>query len=104
MLAMLFPAFQKVALPLVQSSHRPHTPCHPAGLHRGIPSVPWRHWLLDMNSTTFSTQLDLYMYSAKLNAQEVEARMHALWNSLSAFGVSSFPKFNLDNQRFLFPD
>lgn len=68
------------------------------GLHRGFPSVPWRNWLVDLNSTSISSQLDHYMDSAKLNAKEVEARMHALWDSLSAFGVSSFPRFNLDNQ------
>ncbi len=108
----LFPSHASVALSSISkgviivhaATQGPHTPCRPAGLHRGIPSVPWRDWLLDLNSTSFSTQLDHYMDSAMLNAQEVEGRMHALWNSLSAFGVSSFPKFNLDNQRSLLPN
>ncbi len=77
----------------------------PAGLHHGIPTVPWNNWLLDLNGTSalLSTQLDHYVAAAKLNAKDVEARMHALWNSLSSLGVSSFPTFNMDNQRFLPP-
>jgi hypothetical protein len=39
------------------------------------------------------------MDSAMLNAKEVEARMHALWNTLSAFGIGGFSRFNMDNQR-----
>jgi hypothetical protein len=70
-----------------------------AGLHRGIPTVPWKYWLADLHGSAFSTQLDHYMDSAMLNAKEVEARMHALWHSLSAFGISGFSRFNMDNQR-----
>jgi hypothetical protein len=95
-------SISKGSVPFTPSSHlRP--PRHPSGLHRGIPTVPWRNWLVDLNGTSISSQLDHYMDFAKLNAKEVEARMHVLWDSLSALGVNSFPKFNLDNQRFSFP-
>ena len=61
--------------------------------------MPWRDWLVDLNGTLLTSRIDHYVDSAKLNAKEVEARMHALWDSLSSLGVSSFPTFNLDNQR-----
>ena len=65
--------------------------------------MPWRDWLVDLNGTSVSTRLDQYVDTAKLNAKEVEARMHALWNSLSAYGISSFSSFNLDNHRCAVP-
>lgn len=68
------------------------------GLHHGIPSVPWGDWLVDLDGTLLTSQIDRYVDSAKLNAKEVEERMHALWDRLSSLGVSSFPTFNLDNQ------
>jgi hypothetical protein len=85
----------------IQHESKQHNPANyfAAGLHRGIPSVPWKYWLLDLNGTAFSTHLDGYLDSAKLNAKEVEARMHALWHSLSAFGIGGFSRINLDNQR-----